>query len=137
MKHLKLDQDEEQAYGFLPEHLDDVHKATSIHLQVNSNTYLQNLSENATIYVKENELDPVGATNNLRGLAAKIKFIDEIISEKDIDVKQQYSIGENPDYWEATSKEQWKELDGADKATFDEAYEDRQMERCDKRRTTT
>jgi len=30
---------------------------------------------------RKNELDPVGATNNLRGLAAKIKFIDGIISQ--------------------------------------------------------
>ena len=36
---------------------------------------LENLPGDATVYVQnENELAAVGATNNLRGLAASIKF---------------------------------------------------------------
>ena len=55
---------------------DDVHKATSIHLQIDVDSMLNNLPADATVYVKnENELAAVGATNNLRGLAANVKFI--------------------------------------------------------------
>lgn len=37
---------------------------------------LENLPGDATVYVQnENELAAVGATNNLRGLAANVKFI--------------------------------------------------------------
>ena len=57
---------------------DRVHKATSIHLQVDMQSMLENLPESAIVYVQKNELDPVGATNNLRGLAAKIKFVDRV-----------------------------------------------------------
>ena len=54
---------------------DDVHKATSIHLQIDVKSMLDNLPVDATVYVQnENELEAVGATNNLRGLAASIKF---------------------------------------------------------------
>ena len=68
---------------------DHVHKATSIHLQIDVQTMLENLPESATLYVKnKNELDSVGATNNLRGLAANIKFISEIVTQSDEDVKQ-------------------------------------------------
>lgn len=38
-----------------------------------------------------NELEALGATNNLRGLAANIKFIAEIVTQDDEDVKQNYS----------------------------------------------
>lgn len=39
---------------------------------------LDNLPPTATVYIKnENELAAVGATNNLRGLAANIKFISK------------------------------------------------------------
>ena len=43
---------------------------------------LENLYEAATVYVKKkSEFDPVGATNKLRGLAAKIKFTSESLAE--------------------------------------------------------
>ena len=70
---------------------DKVHKATSIHLQVDTQAMLQNLSEKATVYVQKNELDPVGATNNLRGLAAKIKFIERV-PQQDSNVKKKSSL---------------------------------------------
>ena len=41
----------------------------------------QNLSEKATIYVQKNELEGVGATNNLRGLAANIKFNEDMVAQ--------------------------------------------------------
>lgn len=68
---------------------DDVHKATSIHLQIDVQTMLNNLPAEATIYVQnKNELAAVGATNNLRGLAANVKFIsDGIVAQPDADVK--------------------------------------------------
>lgn len=68
---------------------DDVHKATSIHLQIDVQTMLNNLPSEATIYVQnKNELAAVGATNNLRGLAANVKFIsDGIVAQPDADVK--------------------------------------------------
>ena len=71
---------------------DDVHEATSIHLQVDTKTFLEGLPASATVYVQKNELDPVGATNNLRGLAAKIKFIDGNIPNNGQNVKRQYSL---------------------------------------------
>ena len=74
---------------------DKVHKATSIHLQVDVPSMLKSLPESATVYVQKNELDPVGATNNLRGLAAKIKFIDGTIAQKQKDVKKQYSLSDS------------------------------------------
>lgn len=59
---------------------DDVHKATSIHLQTDVKSMLDNLPVDATVYVQnENELEAVGATNNLRGLAANVKFISNDI----------------------------------------------------------
>ena len=70
---------------------DKVHKATSIHLQGDTQAMLQNLSEKATVYVQKNELDPVGATNNLRGLAAKIKFIERV-PQQDSNVKKKSSL---------------------------------------------
>ena len=51
---------------------------TCIHLQVDMQTMLMNLPQSSTVYVQKNELDPVGATNILRGLAAKIKFVDRV-----------------------------------------------------------
>lgn len=70
---------------------DKVHKATSIHLQVDTQAMLQNLPESATVYVQKNELDPVGATNNLRGLAAKIKFIKNVAQHAK-NVKKKFSL---------------------------------------------
>ena len=70
---------------------DPVHKATSIHLQVDVRSMLENLPQSATVYVQKNELDSVGATNNLRGLAAKIKFTDRL-AYKSEDVKGQFSL---------------------------------------------
>ena len=61
---------------------DQVHKATSIHIQTDVVTMLKNLSESATVYVKKkSEFDPVGATNKLRGLAAKTKFTTRSLSQ--------------------------------------------------------
>lgn len=63
---------------------DDVHKATSIHLQIDVQSMLDNLPADATIYVQnKNELAAVGATNNLRGLAANVKFISDGIVAQD------------------------------------------------------
>ena len=72
---------------------DEVHKATSIHLQINVQSMLDNLPQSATVYVQnENELAAVGATNNLRGLAANVKFIsDGSITNRGENVKQKYS----------------------------------------------
>lgn len=70
---------------------DEVHKATSIHLQTDTRSMLENLPESATVYVQKNEPDPVGATNNLRGLAAKIKFIDKSIAQESKNVNREES----------------------------------------------
>ena len=70
---------------------DDVHKATSIHLHIDVNAMLNNLPESATVYIKKDESDPVGATNNLRGLAAKIKLIGETVSQERKVVKKKTS----------------------------------------------
>ena len=62
---------------------DDVHKATSIHLQMDVNSMLEALPDTSTVYIKSNELAAsVGVTNNLRSLAANIKFIDNIVPQK-------------------------------------------------------
>lgn len=73
---------------------DEVHKATSIHLQVDTEAMLKNLPETATVYVRKNELDPVGATNNLRGLAAKIKFIEGTVAQDSRNVNEKFSLAE-------------------------------------------
>ena len=71
---------------------DSVHKATSIHLQIDVQSMLENLPKTATVYVQnENELEAVGATNNLRGLAANIKFIFEIVEQDSEKVKKKNS----------------------------------------------
>lgn len=71
---------------------DNVHKATSIHLQIDVQTMLDHLPNSATVYVKnKNELETVGATNNLRGLAANIKFIEEIVTQQEKNVKKEHS----------------------------------------------
>lgn len=74
---------------------DNVHKATSIHLQVDTQTMLENLPESATVYVRKNEPDPVGASNNLRGLAAKIKFIEDTVAQRRGDVNARFSLASN------------------------------------------
>ncbi|MGN1329499.1 MAG: hypothetical protein ACI4V4_07345 [Eubacterium sp.] len=62
---------------------DRVHKATSIHLQIDVNSMLKSLPKTATIYVKNKNKfnNAVGATNNLRGLSAKVEFIDDILPQ--------------------------------------------------------
>ena len=71
---------------------DSVHKATSIHLQIDVQSMLENLPKTATVYVQnENELEAVGATNNLRGLAANIKFISKIVEQDSEKVKKKNS----------------------------------------------
>lgn len=81
---------------------DEVHKATSIHLQINVQSMLDNLPQSATVYVQnENELAAVGATNNLRGLAANVKFISEgSITNRGENVKQKYSRELDSEYME-------------------------------------
>ena len=81
---------------------DEVHKATSIHLQINVQSMLDNLPQSATVYVQnENELAAVGATNNLRGLAANVKFIsDGSIANRGENVKQKYSRELDSEYME-------------------------------------
>ncbi len=78
---------------------DDVHQATSIHLQVDTMSLLRSLPNSATIYVQnKSELEAVGATNNLRGLAANIKFTDNIISQNNQNVNSPNSLSaENED----------------------------------------
>ncbi len=44
---------------------------------------------------KKDELMAVGATNNLRGLAANIKFIEDIKAQKPETVKEQYSLSDS------------------------------------------
>ena len=43
------------------------------------------------IVENKNEPETVGATNNLRGLAANIKFIEEIVTQREKKVKRKYS----------------------------------------------
>lgn len=63
---------------------------------------LNNLPQSATVYVQnENELAAVGATNNLRGLAANVKFIsDGSITNRGENVKQKYSRELDSEYME-------------------------------------
>ena len=63
---------------------------------------LDNLPQSATVYVQnENELAAVGATNNLRGLAANVKFIsDGSITNRGENVKQKYSRELDSEYME-------------------------------------
>ena len=75
---------------------DRVHKATSIHLQIDVNSMLEALPETATVYFKnKKELNNVvGVTNNLRSLAANVEFIDEILPQNGSNVNIQF---DNPD----------------------------------------
>ena len=74
---------------------DNVHKATSIHLRKNVKEVLEKLSSDSTIYFKnKNELnETVGVTNNLRSLAANIKFTGENIPQNQDGVNGQHSVG--------------------------------------------
>ncbi|MBQ7319132.1 MAG: hypothetical protein IJW97_02980 [Clostridia bacterium] len=60
-----------------------VHKATSIHLQMNVDAMLRALPENATIYSKNKSefTAAVGTENNLPGYAARIEFADNSIAQ--------------------------------------------------------
>ena len=62
-------------------------------IQINVQSMLGNLPQNATVHVQnENELAAVGATNNLRGLAANVKFIsDGSITNQSAEVNQKHS----------------------------------------------
>lgn len=62
-------------------------------IQINVQSMLGNFPQNATVYVQnENELAAVGATNNLRGLAANVKFIsDGSITNQSAEVNQKHS----------------------------------------------
>ncbi len=76
---------------------DNVHKATSIHLQADVETMLKALPTEATVYViNKNELyTEVGVTNNLRSLAANVKFIDSTLSQDTENVNNQFSVSDN------------------------------------------
>ena len=62
---------------------DTVHKATSIHLQMDVASMLKALPSEATVYAKnESELDTaVGVADNLRSLAANVKFTVDSVAE--------------------------------------------------------
>lgn len=72
---------------------DQVHKATSIHLQMDVASMLNALPPEATVYVQnKNELNKwVGVTNNLRSLAANVEFTEDSVADLDENVKQ-YSL---------------------------------------------
>ena len=60
---------------------------------IKNTVLLENLPKNATIYVQnKNELEAVGATNNLRGLAANIKFTDRILPQSETTVNKKHSM---------------------------------------------
>lgn len=67
---------------------DNVHEATTMHLRTNVSSYLEGLSNTATVYVanKKEPFAAVGVANNLRSLAANIRFMDDIISPPDSSV---------------------------------------------------
>ena len=92
---------------------DEVHQATSIHLRTDTMAMLESLPESATVYVqKKDELTAVGATNNLRGLAANIKFIEDIVPQnsKKSSGNIQYSLTDNTDktYADAVKNRDWE-----------------------------
>ena len=62
-------------------------------IQINVQSMLGNLPQNVTVHVQnENELAAVGATNNLRGLAANVKFISGgSITNQSAEVNQKHS----------------------------------------------
>ena len=62
---------------------DDVHKATSIHLQMDVASMLKALPSDATVYVKnESELDAAaGITDSLRSISANIKFTEGMVTQ--------------------------------------------------------
>lgn len=70
-------------------------------IQINVQSMLGNLPQNATVHVQnENELAAVGATNNLRGLAANVKFISNAsIAKQGGDVNQKHSRELTTDGW--------------------------------------
>ncbi len=74
---------------------DDVHKATSIHLQMDTDAMLKALPAEATIYVRnENGLSTaVGVTNNLRSLAASVKSIADTVPQQKQKVNGKFSLG--------------------------------------------
>ena len=76
---------------------DNVHKATSIHLQQDVRSLLNGLPADAKVYVtNENELNKwVGVTNNLRSLAANVEFINDIISQENAENNRQFSFPED------------------------------------------
>lgn len=74
---------------------DNVHIATSIHLQMDVQSMLKALPADATVYVKnKDELNAaVGVANNLRSLAANIEFIDDIVTGSGAKVKNKSDSG--------------------------------------------
>ena len=75
---------------------DDVHKATSIHLQMDVASMLKALPADATVYAKnESELDAtVGVADSLRSLAANIKFTGNTVTENVAGVNGEISSAE-------------------------------------------
>ena len=93
---------------------DDVHKATSIHLQMDVASMLKALPGDATVYVKnESELDAAaGITDSLRSISANIKFTEGMVTQPVAGVN-----GENVDPLAQLAREtveaQYAQEDGA------------------------
>ncbi len=79
---------------------DEMHKCTSIHLQMDVKAMLEALPSDATIYVRnKNELAAaVGVTNNLRSLAANVEFIGENVAQETGIVNTKFSAAEDAEY---------------------------------------
>lgn len=75
---------------------DDVHKATSIHLQMDVASMLKALPSDATIYAKnESELDTAaGITDSLRSISAGVKFTGDTVTENVAGVNGEISTSE-------------------------------------------
>ncbi len=75
---------------------DDVHKATSIHLQMDVASMLKALPAEATIYAKnESELDTAaGITDSLRSISANVKFTGNTVAENVAGVNGEISSAE-------------------------------------------
>lgn len=75
---------------------DEVHQATTIHIREDPMLMLNSLNENATVYVRKNELNVVPRSSLLKSgtLTANIKFIGDSIAETGNAVKQSYSESE-------------------------------------------
>ncbi len=80
---------------------DDVHKATTIHLQWDVKSMVTALPKEATIYAKnKSEFEAaVGTKNNLLGYAAHIEFTDDSVSQnfEKVNSETKFSLKSSPD----------------------------------------